>query len=86
MALLSSFKEFCDLIDPIVKRLLIPLAVVCLYAGTAWLDKDYVSKQCLDGEFQKENKVALEGISTKLDTLITLLATYTYGLRIRVPE
>jgi hypothetical protein len=62
MALLNSLKKFCDFLDPIVKLLFIPVSVVCLYAGTAWLDRNYVSKQYFNGEFQKENRIALEGM------------------------
>lgn len=76
MALLSSLKKFCDFVDPIVKLLLIPFACVFLYAGIAYLDKNYVPRPVYAAQ-QVENKTALDGISMKLDTLIISSATYT---------
>jgi hypothetical protein len=74
MALLSSLKKFCDLIDPIFKLLLIPCACVFLYAGTSWLDKNYVPRNDYAVQ-QAENKGSLDSISMKLDTLIISSAT-----------
>src|SRR5262245_54051219 len=74
MAFLSSLRKFCDFVDPIFKLLLLPVACVFLYAGSAWLDKNYVPREDYAVQ-QSENKAALDSISGKLDTLIISSAT-----------
>lgn len=75
-----ALKTFVDSVEPYFKILAVPIFAVFFYAGTSWLNSNYVNKTEFKAAIvelkadrekgEQEQKAVLNKISDKLDTLI----------------